>query len=78
MFLIAVFAFCLHWQLTQSEKMKYGIVMLVRCGSNISWLNNLFQYILSWFSNKFIDATLNTFKTVYIYFLNIKSIYTRP
>lgn len=29
MFLIAVFAFCLHWQLTQSETMKYGIVTYI-------------------------------------------------
>jgi hypothetical protein len=26
MFLIAVFAFHVHWQLTQSETLKYGIV----------------------------------------------------
>ena len=29
MFLIAVFAFCIHWQLTQSETLKYDIVAYI-------------------------------------------------
>ena len=56
-----------HLKLSQAAFSSPSITVSVcRCGSNISWLNNLFQYIRRRLNKKFINATLNTFKQILI------------